>query len=368
MAARHTVLILRASDGEPLEEVPANGLTIGKVLTGMGGCTFSLPVSEKSSRALIAPGQGREVAVIRNGTTCIFNGPILNTRRSLEGTVAVQAADPGYYLSRRTTDGPRNYGRNVLAVVKDLVDTALGVPPRFAKPNASLYRLTVDPISGGPVKRWAIGSRDRLPIFEMIQDLADDDVGGFDFRWDYTYTPVGQSVSRIFRLGHPTLGVDRPDAIVEPPALLEFSDTEGIERAATRVHVVGAGTGKGKRLASAVNTGAHNAGLPLLESVIERTNVSNQATLNGMANAYRRILNPPGRLIETTHRVSGGAAEGGLGWGVADLGDRVRVRVYASGEELDIRRRIVAETLNVSDDGEENLSWIYNDPTEDVIG
>lgn len=367
---KHTVLILRASDGEPLAEVPHTGLSITRVLTGMGGCEFSIPLgSGKTLRSLLGPGQGREVAVIRtNGSDvrCVFDGPLVSTERGLTGEVKVTAADPGWYLNQRVTEGARNYGRNVLAVVKDLVDTAMGVPPRDPKPNGLLYRLTVDPISGGPVKRWAIGVTDRLPIMDMITDLSDDDTGGFDYRWDYGYVPEGMVVSRVLRLGHPTLGVNRPDVIVEPPHMLAFSDVERIDRAATRVHVLGAGAGKGRRRAVAVNAPAHTAGLPLLETAVERTNVNNQATLNGMANAYRRILAPPTRVIQTTHRI---VETGGLGltFDSASLGDTVRVRVYAGDDQLDMTRRVVAETFTFATDGEESVQWTYNDPTDTVV-
>lgn len=354
MAATYRVLILRASDGEALGEVSANDLTWTNVLTGMGSCTFTLPLGDpKGDRSLIGPALGREIAVVRDNVSVEFHGPIVSTVRSTE-QVEVTAADPGYYLSRRVTEGARNYGRPVLDAVRNLVEMATGaVPGGSPKPSAGLYRLTVDG-SGGPKKVWQIASSDRLPILDMIGDLADDDPGGFDYRWDYPWQPSGMVVSRSLRLRAPTIGVDRrTDVVLEPPSLTSYTDTEGLERAANRVIVLGSGEGKKQLIGTSVNAGSLNSGLPLLETVVERTNVRAQTTLNNMATQYRRLLAPSFRIVEAQYRA------GALAYRTADLGDTIAVRL--GGSLLD--RRIVAETVSVSDEGEEQVKWTFNDPT-----
>lgn len=365
----YRTFLLRASDGEPIAELPANGLTVTKVLTGIGMCEFSVPAySGKGTRDLIAPQQGREIAVVRNDTHCVFNGPLIKTVRDVEGNAQVTALDCSYYLQRRVTEGARAFNRPVLAIVSNLFDMALGrnIPPLSTnsptKPNGRLYRYENTPRDGGPVKKFSIGSTDRFPILEVLGDLADDDVGGFDWRWDYGWN-ADQTVFRTFRLGQPMLGVDRPSAIVEPPALSEFSDTESFERAATRWHVLGAGTGTGAKRAFGTHNGLHAAGMPLLESVADKTNINDQATLDAIV---RQLLRTPERILTSTIRYRDSRTDAGILFGDVDLGDTVRVKVAAGDQFIDIRRRVVAETLAIGDDNAEFATWTFNNPLDEV--
>lgn len=355
------MLLLRAKDGEPLAELPYSDLAYGLVLTGTGSCSLSLPKgSAQAARDLIGPGLGRELAVIRNDGACVWNGPLIATQRTLE-TVTLTAADPGWYFLKRVTEQARNYGRPVLDAVADLVAMAQSATPNTPKPKAfaTLYRLTAQ-ASGGPVKRWAINSTDRLPILDVIGDLADDEAAGFDWRWSFGYQRNGMLVSRTWAFAFPTIGTDHGNKIVvEPPHLLEYEEVEDMARAANRVHVLGAGSGTGRRRAFA-NNGTHgNIAGVLYEVAVERSNVTNQATLQGMANAFRRTLNPPTRTITTTHQPT---ATGALTYDAIQVGDTVRVRA----SDVDLRRRVVAMSVAVSNDGAERVTLTYNDPTDEV--
>lgn len=359
----YAVLVLRASDGEALAEVPANSLTYSGVMTGTGTCEFTLPALDPKvlDLTLLRPGHGREVAVIRDGR-CVWNGPLIKRTRTASPDVQFVAADPGWYFVKRVTEGARNYGRPVLDAVRNLVEMATGLPANAtSKPaQAALYRLTMDGV-GGPTKRWSIASTDRTPILDVIGDLADEDVAGFDWRWRYDYNPVGMLVSRVWEFAHPTIGVDRSnDVILQPPHLLDYTEDEDLTRAANRVHVLGAGTGTGRRRAVSVNTSNLNGSGVLWEETVDRTNVANQSTLNGMANAYRRTLAPPVRVMGSTHTP---AAQGGLAYGSALLGDTVQLLLPG----LSLRRRVVAQTVTVTDTGGETIAWTMSDPADEVV-
>lgn len=371
--ATYRYLILRGRDGEPLGELPASNVQYAEALTGDSSFTCDLPFEHPNARdSLIGPGLGREIAVIRTAApgsapACVFNGPITAVRRSFDGgsaSTSIAARSPLYYLSRRVTEGPRNYSRPVLAAVDDLIKTAQGIAPRAAKPSGALYRFTSTPLTGGPVKRWSIGGADRTPILDVIDDLADDDVGGFDYRMEYSYVAAGMQVSRLLRLGVPTLGVNLNAAyVLEPGAgLLSFTDEQDTARAANRVWVLGAGTAKGSRRSVAVNTSNLNGSGVLLEQTVERTNVADQNTLNSMARAFRKTLAPPSRVISAEYR-----AGARLPFQLGELGDTIRVRVVAGGEAIDIRRRIVGRQVSVDDNGEEKIAIVFNDPVDEVV-
>lgn len=368
--------MLAARDGEALAEIPASGVSFSSVLTGEGAFECALPFEHPSAGALVDPGAGREIAVIREdggGARCVWNGPLISTRRAITGeggTVTVAARTPGWYLSKRVTEGARAFRRPVFAAVSNLVDMAQGInrPPlstnSATKHTGALYRFDNSPRDGGPEKAWTIGGADRLPILDVIADLADDDAAGFDYRWEYGYQPTGHVITRTMRLGAPTLGTDRAaDFRLEIGAgLTSIEDEADVSRAANRVHVLGAGTGGGSRRANSVNTGQINASGVLLEEAVERTNVASQAVLDGMARAYRRQFAPATRVITATF-----VPTPRLPYGFADVGDTIRVRVRVGSESVDLRRRIVAITTTVDDAGLEEVALVLNNPLDEVV-
>lgn len=358
--AVHRVLVLRASDGQPLEELPAADLRYSEVLTGMGNCSFTLPLSHpKAARTLIGPSYGREVAVIRDDTTCVFNGPITTTVRDLDqASVTVTARDPGWYLTRRFTDSPANYKREPFAIVRSLVQKGT-----TGKPNGALPRFYVSQNSSGYGNvNFLVGSTERTPIMQAIGDLADDDAHPFDYKWVYTYSRANVYVDRTLSLAvsHGTEHLDL--TLTSQAGLTVLQDTESIETATNRVQVLGASVGKARKRATATNSASLNAGLPLLELPLDRTNVKDQAHLNGIASTYRRLLAPSVRDFQTEHVTSQVLPARSL-----LLGDTVRVQVMSGGEQIDERRRVVQIATTVDEGGEERVTLTYNSPTDVTV-
>lgn len=357
--ATWTIFAHDSRSGEPLAELPVEEPVIEEVLSGISTFTWTLPLyNEMSARKICAPWL-REVTVVRDlgmsgGNVIAFHGPIVARVPSLEQqTVSLSAADPMAYFAKRVTEHGRKYSREQFSIVRSLMADAM------AKTGGSLYRLTVDPGSSGVNKALNVGGTERRYVADVIEELSQDANSGFDYRWDYTWHNLSQrQVARRLTLGYPTIGrnLESTVTVEETADLVDIADPEDGLVAANRVHVLGAGTGT-KRLRAVSNSGSSlNAGYPLLETVVDRSDVKEQTRLNGIAAALRNALLPGTRGVSTAHSVGPH-----FPYGRVDLGDRIRVKVNEGTEQVNVARRVVAITTELTSD---IVRFNYYDPAD----
>jgi hypothetical protein len=352
--ARWTYYAQRSSDGQPVAELPLADVSIEDVLSGRANMSGTLSLDDPmAARAYCAPWL-REITAVRDGEIA-FHGPIIGRRPNLqERTVAISAASPHAYFYKRVTEAVRHYNREQFSIVRALITDAT------AKTGGSLYRLTVSTGSSGVSKELLIGGSDRQRVALVIENLATDDVSGFDFRWDATWYDASQHlVSRKLTLGYPTIGRDLTASQVVQATidLVDVQDAEDGLAAANRIHGLGATTKGTARLRSVSNSGSSlTAGYPLLEDVIDLSDVRTQALLDAMTVHARNARIPGVRSLTSTHTISPE-----LPYGAVDLGDSVTVKLTAGVESINLERRVVSiRTVPATD----QVTFVYYDPAD----
>lgn len=361
--ATYKYLALSAWTGEPLGELDLSGVEITDLLTDVGIMRATVPLeSPKSYRALTQPGL-IEIAVIRTSAAgvqrCVWNGPI--TRRTAnvaDGTVELEMRDPRWWFSRRVTERALNFTADQFATVRQLITEAK------SKAAGHPWGLTVTAGNSGVNKKVSIGSTERRYVSEVIADLAEDDDTGFDHRIAWTYNSSTLTVTRQLQLGYPTLGTDKSGNFTIPASFLsgflDLDDTDEVERAANRVHVLGGMPGKSKVIA--LSTFSSSSSYPVMETVLDRSDITSQARLDGMAKAARRVLNPAVKVWSVTWRPEYGRTLDDF-----DLGDTIRVVATKGTETINARRRVIGVTIRPQDDGAEEYEAITNNPADDVL-
>lgn len=362
--ATYRYLALSAWDGQPQGELDLYGVEITDLLTDIGVMRATVPLeSPKSYRTLTQPGL-IEIAVIRKNTAtgverCVWNGPITRRQANVaDGTVQLEMRDPRWWFSKRVTERIHNFTGDQFAAVRSLIADAK------AKAANHPWSFTVTTGNSGINKKVSIGSTERRYVSEVIADLAEDDDTGFDHRVAWSYTAATLTVTRQLQLGYPTLGTDKSSTFTLPASFLsgflDLDDVDEVDRAANRVHVLGGQPAKSKVIALSSYSTASS--YPTLETVLDRSDITSQAQLDGMAKAARRVLNPAVKVWSVTWRPEYGRTLDDF-----DLGDTIRVVATKGTETINARRRVIGVTIRPQDDGAEEYEAITNNPADEVL-
>jgi hypothetical protein len=340
--------------GAPVAELPLNDVSIEDVLSGTSTLQATLPMYEPlAARAYCAPWL-REITAVRDGVIA-FHGPIVGRIPGYGkdgNTVQLSAASPQAYLYKRVTEALNHYNRDSFSIVRDLIDDAT------AKTGGSLYRLGYTGTDSGHTVELLVGLNDRRRVSQVIEDLASDNVTGFDFRWDYTwYDATNHLVQRTLTLDAPTIGRDlTASRVVEATAdLVGITDAEDGMAAANRIHGLGGVVGTLK-LRSVANSGSSlSAGYPLLEDVVDLSDINNQAVLDGITAHLRNSRIPGTRGFQSTHTISPHFV-----YDDVELGDLITLDLTAGVERLNVARRVTSiRTVPATD----QVTFVYYDPT-----
>lgn len=350
--ARWTYYAHKSSDGSGVGELPLADVAIEDVLSGTASLQATLSLDDPmAARAYCAPWL-REITAVRDGVIA-FHGPIVGRIPDLQTrTVQISAQSPQAYLFKRVTETYHAYNGDAFVIVRSLVTDAT------AKTGGSLYRVAVTATDAGVTKVLTVGGKDRRRVSQVIEDLASDNVDGFDFRWDFSWYDadhhlVQRTLTLIYPEGGRDLTTSRP---IEPtPDLVNINDSEDGLAASNRVHGLGGMAGT-ITLRSVANSGSSlTAGYPLLEDVVDFSDIHNQTILDGLT-AHQRNLRIPGtRVLQSTHTISPS-----LPYGTVDLGDLVALKLNAGVEQLNTSRRVVAIRTKPATD---EVTFVYFDPT-----
>lgn len=363
MAARYRYMIVDATDGLPVAEMPFINVRFDDKLNAFGTFTGTIPLEHPQSNFLQT---GKyEIAVLRNDVECVWNGPIVRSTSSLRSrTIQVTAYTTWWYFSKRIINGSRNYRnaaqqgtRDIFFMVRDVVALATTGLPGGTIPN-----FTISQANSGKIKPFSFSVADARTATDIIDDLAYDPTDGFDYRIRWTVQPGIPKINKFMDFARPNFTRDITSRPLEPGnGLLDLNLDEDIERAANRVYVLGGGSGGSTRKRAIANSGASlNAGYPHLAEAVNRNDVESQAALNGIANQYRQALFPPVRGYTATYRPTLA-----LPFGFCDLGDKVRIKVptgYFSNTPTD--RRVIGIATEVDEQGEEIITLSLDNPAD----
>jgi hypothetical protein len=255
------------------------------VLSQVGRLDATIPRTHPlADRGYLDP-PGREIVVSRNGQV-VWNGPITYLRRSRrENTVTLVAQQLTWYLYNATLETDYSAtDADLFDIVRDLVAIATG------KTNGSRFAFSVSSGSAGVTKTVDYKGDYRYRIGQLIEDLASDPTGGFDFRLVVDGTGA-RDLTRVLQLGAPSLGTVVQGWKLQPGGgLQDLVEELNLDQSGNRVHVL---PGIGATL-SADNTGSLGAGDPMIEYVLNRPDLdSAKAPSAGVLAELRRTAQPP---------------------------------------------------------------------------
>ena len=321
-------LLVDASSGSNLGDIPLNVSSFSYVLNGCGQLTGTISLDHPMATYQNLLGD-REVTVLRDDVP-VWNGPItLPEAQFSTRTVTITAREPTWYLGKRTLEINKNYNADLYYIVRNLVTymttkTSNGTTGGSSI-NAALPRFSVSPATGnsGTTKAVRYYGSARHTIADILNDLVADPTTGLDYRMDYSTGSTRQTCQRTLTIASPSLGTTRTQQITEH-LITEYTRQLDRERAATRVHVLGAGYTSTQQ-----NTGSVTNGDILIEAVFDRSDKSNHTFLDNYARNARYVAQPP----VVTHQVSftPGSA---LPFGFCLVGDKVQIEILINSNTL----------------------------------
>ena len=366
--ASYRVLALDSVTGVPVAELPLSGLSFGSKLNEPGECSALLPfppLETVSGRELASVFNDavtevrRQLVVERDGVP-VWAGPVWASPYSdTQPSRQVRAAEWWSYFRRRVVLTFRTYDQvDQLTIARQLLNDALAVNA-FAGQDMG---FTFDANLSGVLRDRTYPSLDRLNVAEQVEQLAAV-IDGFDFAVDVSWGSDGRLVKQV-RTHYPRRG--RPFEQTGLTFELGRNITDFVwpsdgTRYANVVHVLGAGeTPRALRsarfaLGEIQMPDVGGLGIPVVEEVISRTDVSRLSTLGSIADAALTARARPVVVPEITVR-----ADYDPVFGSYVVGDSCRVRIQAGmsprfPDGLDVLMRIIGWDVQVSDDGSESV-------------
>lgn len=356
-----------SSAGTNLTELPLEGLTFSRQLSGCGQLSGSLDIwhasATETNLGANTNASDREITVFRDDVP-VWNGPITGLDASVSsGAVAVTAREASWHLGKRTLEVNKNYdATDVFDAVRDLY-TNMTTKTDGGSIIAALPRFAISPASADAGANISDSSPPtfygsaRHTILECLEALAADPTVGFEWRMDYKTGSTWQSVQRTLTLGYPNLGSTLTTQLTEA-VLSDYGRTCDWEQAATRVHVLYSGGVKTLQSAAAVSDG-----ILLSEVVADLSNVTKGSVATSYAKDLRRLSRPPVRAYTASFTPS----VNGLAFDFCDLGDTVPLAI-STPNILSIAdtRRVIEIGVTPGDDGTETVALTFNIRLDDL--
>lgn len=352
-----------------LGELPLSNVSWTQVLNGAGAFSAEMPLNvprqtsagvyaSKATELLSATTTGRSLVVVeRNGQ--FMDAYILWTRTYDSQTQRVNLAGKSiwsYFEHRLITTTTIFSATDQLALVRSLINTAQAV-------GGGNINITVGSETSGVLRDRQYWYWDYKPVAEAVQELAQAS-NGFDFA---VYVTKGVSAPTFtFALGYPSLGRQATDTGIVFEAgrnLISFAIPEDSQSQANAIYVLGAGDGGDMLRGFDSSPELITAGYPLLETVVSFRDEKVIANLNNTATGLKGARSQP--VTIPTFRVRS-IDEQTLGSWI--MGDYATFYVGSNPDKPDPRfptrtqlvRRIVGQTVNVGDVGQETVDLVVN--------
>lgn len=325
-----------------------------RLLCGCGSFAGTIPLDHPMATRANFKQRMSNLIVIRDNTVAWW-GPVGQPTPNLaDRTLTLNARTPSWWMQHRCIEVDKHYHADSHSIFRKLWTYSTSKTDATAGDiNANLDNITVGSGLSGNTKRVVLAGSARHLMADVVNELlVDDPDTGVEYREDFAGTVDNPTVT--ITLGSP-LGSTLTDLLTEH-SLSDYGLDMDYERAATRAHVVGAGVTSTKQ-----NTGSVSDGFPLLDLVIDRSDVADSTTVSDVARELRRKAQPPVRIpdAEFTPTV------GGLDFGFCNLGDTVPFNTK-SPDMLKItsasRRVVEIAVLPETPDGPESVGLSFNLP------
>jgi hypothetical protein len=360
--------------GRRIADLPLADLSYSAVLNGVGEANGTLrfpPPSTPEGRALgaiwnDAVDEVRRLLIIERDGVVVWAGVIWASPYS-DGDQSrqVHAADLWSYLRRRVATTSRNFRQvDQFQIARTLIQDA----------EAVYAFLGADPVIQVETGTLSGVLRDRFyPFYELpnvgesIEELAAVQ-NGFDFGIDVFWS--GEDLARVVRFYYPRRGrpASETNLVFELGRnLVAFEWPSDGTRYANFFHQSGAGDGPATLAALAANTTsilppeAGGGGYPVIQETESDGDISVGATLEARANA--RLASRLSPVVIPSVKVR---ADQDPVFGSYSLGDSARLIVPPGisprfPDGLDTTRRIIGWTVNVDDQGNEEIDLVLGE-------
>jgi hypothetical protein len=347
-----------------LTELPLGGVVYSSYLNTFGTIQGQLQLPPQQSKAVlaeqyVAATEPQRIALYVERDGVIVWGGIIWTRDYDPETFILTLGGSEFwsYFGYRLVAETKQYAAvDQHLIFVDVVEYAQ------AQQGGNIGVDTSAVLPSGVLRDRTYWHYERKPIDEACRQLANVE-GGFDFAIDVGYE--GSAIVKRLTLSYPRRG--RLATVTEHVFevgrnVVIMSWPEDGTRGANRVHALGLGEGDDKHIAVASDTALIDAGYPLMEATVSRSDVSEEDTLVAHANAELTDRSRPVTLPNVTVR-----ADLDPVFGSYIVGDDARL-IAAPGDDprwpggLDTTRRIVGWEVTVPDEGAtENVKLTLGD-------
>lgn len=345
--ARYRFLAYDITGTQFRAEIPFSTIKFGDVLNRPGSLDASLPArAAEAAQDILDP--GRTTLWITNGTDIVWGGIVWAWRRDLSDAPEVRIAGQGlwsyYREGRRTIRADATFtATDQLSIVSSILSTA------HATANPLGLNVSLNPSTSGITRTTSFLGRDRKPVGEAIEQLAEMD-DGFDFNtravWDTTTSPpvpdvtldvwypqAGSVTSIVWEHGH--------DVLLEPVEV-------DASKLATTVDAIGGDAGAGTIIQTATDS---SGTFPYLEGTVSITDETNTTTLSAAASGELARLQSPPRT--TTAQILDSNRWPLGSW---NLGDQVWISCRDTGVDVDGYWRVTAWDCDVNPNGIDTIT------------
>jgi hypothetical protein len=251
-------------------------------------------------------------------------------------------------LIRHTLTYPATYDTDPNATVEQF-DIVRGIID-YLQANQDLG-ITADTHNSGVERRRKYHHYERKNAGSAIRELADV-VDGFDFASD-TVRDSSDTITKHLRLYYPARG-RRTSHVLDysedgSTNIDDYSWTLDPGRMENQTDAIGAGIEEAKLIATAADPNQW-AQYPILDGVESRESVTEQATLQGHAD--QRLRERSGPIEALTVKLKANAKPSFSSW---VPGDQITVRISDKAISVDGFWRVISDSVEVSDSGDETV-------------
>jgi len=352
--AAYRYLLRDVVSGALLAEMPFEQASYSHVLNAPGAFSGTMALKQPAGVQAVlrsALSLGRNTLFVERDGVIVWGGFLWTSASDVEaGTF--QLAGEGFhsYYRRRLLRADKTYtGADQATIAVDLLDWAHNVVGGFVIVHTDAVATT------GVLRDRTYLAVERHWVGEAIEQLAAVD-GGFNFRYHSFWDPPGSSnIKTRFAVDYPASG-QATDLVFEVGTQLsDLKVTGDATHLATHVDAIGATpTAASSPLIAAVADPARLAAMPMLDDVVNLTDVNVLATLEGHAKTRLKRGAAPVRIPQAT---ADPALVPVLGF--YKTGDVVTVRGSVGLETLDGKFRIAEYTVTVGDAGDEKVTLAF---------
>jgi len=282
-----------------------------RLLSGCGAFSGTIPLDHPMATRANFKDRLSNLIVVRDGQVAWW-GPVTTPVPNLQSrTLTLGAREPTWWMDHRCVERNRNYNADTHAIFRKLwTEVTTKTDATIGGINANLGNITIGSGLSGHTKKLPIAGAGRYLMADLVHDwLVDNPDAGLEYRCDYGGTVDNPTV--VITLGSP-LGSTLTTRLTEH-SLPDYGMDYDFDQSGNRAHAVGPTTAVTKQ-----NSGSITAGYPLIDVVLDRSNISDSTALDDICRELRRKAQPPVRVPDAEFTPT----KNGLDYGFCNLGDK----------------------------------------------